>query len=279
MVAVRSIGILLSDPQRGHVALHALREALTLPAGADAIGIASCVDRSVLLSRKPTLPKGHGWAKLVGPLKGRVAVAQIRAQEELRPARGETVDIGPWRSRQFACAVVGGPQDPDAAGEAREAALASLPDFLLRNVSGHAEGEAFFFAALARLHDGGHLNDGRLDADAVVEAVRAEHQRTKTPRHVTFATGSEIVHVSLGFANALLRVEGIDEDVAAALDPTLADSAIGRERLRRFRGVFALGHLDEPFEDRPGLPAGTEVVGQANDAAVVVERDLDIRQL
>lgn len=279
MVSPRAIGILTTDPQRGHVALHTLRAAVSLPAEADAIGIASCVDRAVLLTRKPTVAPGAELAALSGPLKGRVAVVQIRGADELRPPRNETGDVGPWRSRNLACAVVGGPQDVDEAAACRDAHLASLPDFLRRNVTGHGEGEAFFFAVLGALHRKGQLTENALDPIAVVAAVREVHQArsSKAKRHVTFATGTDLAHVSLGFDNAVVRIEGLDEATAVGLDPTLTDSAIGRERLRRFRAVFALGHLGTAFEDKRGLPKGATVLGQPADSACVIRRDLEIQ--
>jgi hypothetical protein len=281
MVSARAIGLMLNDPQRGHAALHAVRGALKLPANADAVGVASCVDGSVLLTRRPSLPPGTDLARLTGPLKGRTALVQLRIASELRPPRAETTTIGPFRSRQLACAVVGGPQDPDRAAQARERWVAALPDFLRRNVGSNAEGEAFFFAIVAELHKLGVVDRGAPPPpETVVAAIRAVLALDdKTPRHVMFATGADVVHVSRGFDNAIIRLDGIAEEVAADLDPTLADSSIARERLRRFRALIALGALDMPFEDTRGLPAGATIARQATDCAVILGKDLELRTL
>lgn len=279
MVSARTIGMMVTDPQRGHVALHALRKVLALPSGADGIGVATCVDRAVLLSRRPGAVGEASWTQLIGPLKGRTAVVQARAADEVRPPRGEPADLGPWRSKQVACAVSSGFAGPDEANAVREKHLAELPDFLARSVAGRSEGEAFFFATLAKLHASGHLEAPSLAVEPVVAAVRALHERHSpgVARQVTFATGTELVHVAFGFESAVVRIEGLSEALANELDPTLADSAIGRERLRRFRAVLALGRLNEAFEDKRGLPDGAVVLGQPRDAALVVSRDLEIR--
>jgi hypothetical protein len=279
MVSARAIGLVMNDPQRGHVAFHALRDLLTVPTGADAIGVASCVDASVLVTRRPTLPPDTSLASLVGTFKGRFAVVQVRTQAELRPPRNEAANIGPFRGKTFAAAVSGGPQDHEAAASSREKLLVGLPDFLRRMLAGQTEGEAFFAATLAELHERGALDRGiPAPGEAVVAAVRhAQAKGIYAPRQVTIATGAELVHVSFGVENAIVRLDGLNEADASTLDPTLADSSIVRERLRRFRAVFTLGVLDHPLEDTRGLPASATLLRQKSDVAVVVGGDLEVR--
>jgi len=281
MVSVRAIGVMLNDPQRGHVALHALRDVVTLPAGTDGVGVATCVDGAVLVSRRPLSASDDGIAPLVGPLKGRCAVVRIRGVDELRPPRSVPSDIGPFRVRSFACAVVGGPQTADEATVVRDRLLADLPDFLRRSVSGDSEGETFFFAVLAHLHQSGQLERGlHASPEAVVESIRATLEKAgPAPRHVTMATGTHLVHVASGVENALIRLDGLAAEVADDIDPTLADSSIGKERLRRFRGVFALGALNEPFEDTRNLPKGATLLRHPPHSAVFIGRELEPKTL
>jgi len=279
MVSAKAIGVAMNDPQRGHVAFQALRALLRLPTDADAFGVASCVDASVLVTRRPTIPSDASLTTLVGTFKGRFAVAQVRTANELRPPRHEAANIGPFRGKSFAAAVVGGPQDGEAAAASRERLLAGLPDFIRRALLGQTEGEAFFAAVLADLHARGLLDRGApAPADDVVVAIRrAQAKGEPAPRQVTIATGAELVHVSFDVENALVRLDGLDEQEAAALEPTLADSSIARERLRRFRAVFTLGDLDGPLEDTRGLPPKATLQRQKRDAAVVVGGDLEVR--
>jgi hypothetical protein len=275
MVAVQTLGLMMSDPQRGHVALHALADALTVPSDIDGVGQGSCVDGSVLLRRHPTAPDDlSSFGALLGPLKARCTVVQIRRERDLRPKLRSPTNLGPFRWKQLSFAASGGPTSGEAAVGLRDAYLDTLPDFLRRSIEGQTEAEGFFFAALARLHDSGALKAPKLDAEQVVVAVREtiEAHCADVPRHTVIATGTEIVHVAHMVPAVMVRVEGLDLDKAEAVDPTLVDSSMGRERLRRFRGVFVAGagELGEvPAELKP-LPA---------DAALVIARDLEAREL
>src|SRR3954470_7863949 len=153
MAGTRAIGLVCNDPQRAQIAFVQVAPLASLPATADAIGIASLVDGSALLSRLPACIAGASMADAVGPIKGRCAVVQVRVRDELRPHGPDgTANLGPFRARSYAAAVVGGPQDADAASSSRERLLGTLPDFLRRFVAGQSEAEALFLAILGRLH-------------------------------------------------------------------------------------------------------------------------------
>jgi hypothetical protein len=280
MVTARALGLFSSDPERSHVALHELRTVLSLPEDADAVGIGSCVDASVLLTRKPSLPSDATLHGLVGPLKGRAAVVQVRVRDELRPQGASPSNLGPWRSKQFACAVAGGPTDADQAGETREALLAELPDFLRRSVRGQSEAEAFFFHVLKALHDAGELERRPPSAKAVRDAVLATVERSgANPRLVVMGTGHGIVQVAHETPCALLTMEGLDTEAADALDPTLADSSLSRERLRRFRAAFTIGGTDAVLEGSSAL--SERIVGRDLPASSAIEigREFEARVL
>lgn len=279
MATARALGLLSSDPQRCHVALTSVSSLLGVPQNADGAGIGSCVDAAALLTRKPSLPPGAHFADLVGPQKGRTAVVQLRVATDVRPGTESANNLGPWRLKGYACAVIGGPTSADHAGTLREKLAKELPDFLLRSVRGQTEGETFFFSVLAELHASGVL-DRAPAAEIVADAVRAVVRRTDDlPRHVVLANGTSLVLVSHEMRTGILRVDGLDEDVATTLDPTLSDSSLARERLRRFRGVITAGGLDEPLDGAGERPAGVHVMTLPDTCAIEVGRDFEPRAL
>ncbi len=283
-VGVRALGLLQNDPLRGPVALRLLDGLVSLPVDADGLGTATLVDGNALLSRAK-LTSDHGGhaaqrlSALVGTPQGRAAVVQIGTRSELRPAGlDQTQNLGPFRARSYAAAVVGGPQGADEAAASREALLASLPDFLLRCVSGKSEAEAFFLAVLAELHKKGVLDANHDNGHSLLEAVRAVHDASPT-RHVAFTNGVDVLHVARGLPSALVTISGLPEDIAASVSPAFVDSSTARERNRRYRGVFALGALDLTLKAHSAMPPRATLQVLPDAAAVLIGRDLAVRVL
>lgn len=281
MVGTRALGLVCNDPQRGQLALHELASLVGLPAQADAIGIASLVDGAALLSRLPAIPPGAGLAQAVGPIKGRCAVVQVRVRDELRPNGPDgTANLGPFRARSYAAAVVGGPQDADAASSSRDKLLATVPDFLRRFVGGQSEAEALFLAVLARLHARGALDVPHQNGAALAAATREVMEQAGTaPRQVLITNGVEMVHVAAGMSSAIVTLTGLSEAVAHDVDATLADSSMGRERLRRFRGIACLGALDVTLKANAPVPPGAVLQVLPDAAAALVQRDMTLKLL
>lgn len=281
MVGVRALGIICNDPQRGVVALHELSALAGLPADAEAIGTACIVDGAALLSRSPALVAERGLAQTVGPIQGRCAVVQVRVRSELRPTGPSgAASQGPFRARSYAAAVIGGPQDADNASASRERLLHGVPDFLRRFVGGHAEGEAMFIAILARLHELGGLDAPHDNGARLAQATREVVTRSGGgPRQVTVTNGVEIVHVAVGMPSAVVSLGALSEATANLVDPTLADSSMGRERLRRFRSVVTLGALDAPLKASAMVPDKATLQVLPDSAALLVARDLTVRIL
>jgi hypothetical protein len=277
MPSLRSLGFMMNDPQRGHVALHVLRDLCAPPEPLDGMGVSTAVDGSVLVSRRPGSASGLSLAELVGPLKGRCGLIRLRAAEELRPRGNTTANMGPFRMRHYGGSVVGGPQDADAAAVSRDALLHDLPDFLRRNVYGHSEGEAFFFAVLGWLHQHATLDRGP-QGEAIVDGVQTILEKTKEhPRHVSIMTGLEVVIVSNKSNSAILSVDGLSEDAAMQLDPCLVDTSISRQRLRQFKAIFSAGAIAQPMESTPPSDTGVSILSQGTDSATVLNRDLSCR--
>lgn len=285
-VGARAIGLLQNDPMRGAVALSLLAPVLGVPVDVDAVGTATIVDGSALVAKRKLSPTSTAsLAALVGAPQGRASVVQLGTRAELRPTVGEpTLQLGPFRARQFAAAVVGGPPTPDAAALLREAHVATLPDFLRRCLAGQSEAEAYFLAVLAVLHERGQLAAAETAVDAgplLAEAIRAVDARAPHagPRHVTLTNGVDVVHVASGFAGAVVDVAGLAEDVAAAASPAFVDSSTARERNRRYRGVFVLGALDVPLKANAAMPPGATLQVLPAHSVVVVGRDQKVRLL
>ena len=285
MVGTRSVGLVCNDPQRAQIALFETAPIVGLPAAADAIGIASLVDGSALLSRLPAIPAGATLADAVGPIKGRCAVVQVRVRDELRPHGPDgTANLGPFRARSYAGAVVGGPQDADAASASRDRLVAALPDFLRRFVAGQSEAEALFLAILGRLHQKGALESPHGNAAALADAAREVVEKSaqdtgRAPRHVVITNGAELVHVAAGMSSAIITLSGLSESVADDVDATLTDSSMGRERLRRFKGVLCFGALETPLKASTPVPAGAALQVLPEAAAALVTRELTVRLL
>jgi len=290
-VGVRALGVLQNDPLRGPVALRLLETLISVPADADAVGSATLVDGNALLSRVKLPAPGEGdrsLSHLIGAPRGRAAVMQIGTGRELRPGGDPSQNLGPFRARNYAAAVVGGPQDPDVAAALRDNLVADLPDFLRRCVAGKSEAEAFFVAVLSRLHTKGLLEAAYDNGGALVEAVRFVDESCQKSmgeaaagvvRHVTLTNGVEVLHAARGLPSAVVTVAGLAEDVAAELSPLFVDSSTARERNRRYRGVFCLGALDVTLKASTTPPRGTTLQVLPPEAAVLVARDLTVRVL
>lgn len=280
VVGLRALGMLQNDPLRGPVALRLLDGLVALPAAADGLGTATLVDGNALLSRSKLSGDSQLLSSLVGTPQGRAAVVQIGTRSELRPAGlDQTQNLGPFRARSYAAAVVGGPQGADEAAASRDRLLASLPDFLLRCVSGKSEAEAFFLAVLAQLHKKGVLDANHDNGHSLLEAVRAVDDDAGVFRHVAFTNGAEVLHVARGLPSAVITITGLPEDVAASVSPAFVDSSTARERNRRYRGVFALGALDVTLKASTPMPARATLQVLPDVAAVLIGRDLAVRIL
>jgi hypothetical protein len=273
-VGTRALGLAHNDPSRGSTALLTFSRAFCVPRDADAAGVACVVDGASLLSHQ-RLDTGASLSSVVGTPKGHAVVAQFSTPRELRPNGAfETASRGPFRARAWAAAVVGGPQDPDEAAAARERLVASLPDPLRRCLVGKSEGEAWFLAVLSVLHRRGLLERTGEGVGAVLGAV-AEVDDGRHPRHLTLTNGVDLIHFARGFPSVIVRVAGLDDAVAAQVNPLLADSSTARERNRRYVGTFCVGALDAPLRSDAALPSGCEVVFRfADGGACVVRRDL-----
>lgn len=278
---LRALGFLTNDPQRSRVALRAMGSVAILPTKLDGMGAANCMDGNVLLTKHPVTAEPRALPDYVGAWRGRVSLMQFRDASDLQPGIRSAQNIGPFRFKGFAGVSTGGPQDADSAMQAREKLLRDLPDFLQRNVGGQSEGEVFFYAILARLFQRGLLERGAPPGEAVADAFDAVRNSLddSVPRHFLFATSSEMIQVSRGMPGAWLRMEGLTNEAAEAIDPTLTDSSLGRERLRRFRATWFLGGMSSQLDTDLALPEGVELLGQSANAQIRLNKDFSCSEI
>lgn len=81
-----------------------------------------------------------------------------------------TENTHPFRYRTWLFAQTGTIEGFD---RLRERLLASLPEFLRRNVRGETDSELFFYLFLSFVHDAGHLSENAIATEHITAALRA----------------------------------------------------------------------------------------------------------
>jgi glutamine amidotransferase len=146
------------------------REALdaSLPRAADGWGAGFYQAGEALHRKLPQPIEGEiAWATVLEGLRSHLALAHVR-EATVGDRRADNTQ--PFRMRQWLFAHVG-----EIAGYAalREALVASLPDFLRRNIRGQTDSELLFHVVLSFLHDSGDLDGVDVSDSAVVSALRS----------------------------------------------------------------------------------------------------------
>ncbi|MCU0690616.1 MAG: class II glutamine amidotransferase [Polyangiaceae bacterium] len=159
----------------------------------------------------------------------------------------------------------------------RERLIASIPDFLRRNVRGDTDSELLFHLFLSFLHDAGHLR-GATPRPATTEALRGsravidrlsreEGAEDAGPMGLIVSNGEYVAGLNRG-AHMAFRVIHGSEDIEALLP----DDGLRRRRLpdmARVRFTILASEVPEP---RPGwtlLPdRSTVVLGRLDEPVV-----------
>ncbi|MFI5306939.1 MAG: class II glutamine amidotransferase [Polyangiales bacterium] len=160
---------MISRPDLLGEALREEREALevTLPKAADGWGAGFYQAGEALHRKLPQPLEGQiAWSGVLEGVRSHVVIAHVR---EATVGDRKADNTQPFRMRQWLFAHVG-----EIAGHAamRDRMLASLPDFLQRNIRGQTDSEVLFHVVLSFLHDGGHLDAVDVSDAAVVGALR-----------------------------------------------------------------------------------------------------------
>lgn len=278
-----ALGCFTNDPIRVPVALHGMQPLLKVPDDVTGYGLATSVDAHVVLKRVPMWKKGTQLEQLMNNKKGAFSVFQLRRASDVSPKNASgAMQMGPYKLRRYAAAVGGGPVDGDEAMAERDMLLSSLPDFLKRSVQGHQAGEVFFLSILAKLNQLGLLDAPAVAAEVIKDIINElqEGLPGSGPRFVTFSTGANIIHYNQGFRGHFVQVNGLTDDWALEVDPTLIDSSASRERLRRFKALWVhiVSGQPEPNQQLPDL-GPIEVSAWVEDGCWEIRRDFVLRQL
>ncbi len=265
VLEARALGIRVNDPKLAKAALAAMSGSFAPPKDTDGFGAASFVDDVFLLKRVPSAPPDGRFDDVMGSLKGPCSLLQFRTAAELRPAKqlNSHANLGPFRFKGYAAAIIGGPQNADEASASREALLQGMPDSLLRSATGNSEAEAFFLRLLAEGQKKGFLEHHQ-DGNWILPIVSEVASMSKCSRAILFATGREMALVSYGMPSCLISVDGLCGD---------AERHAERERQRCFRGAFLFAGLPTPCPRELPLPAGMTVRSFPEDTALVLEKN------
>jgi predicted glutamine amidotransferase len=116
-------------------------------------------------------PQGSGdaleWAGMLHGVRSHVAIAHVREAAANTPRADNN---HPFRMRQWLFAHAG---SVDGFGAMQERLLASMPDFLRRNIRGDTDSEHLFHVLLSFLHDAGQLDGIDVADQAVLAAMRS----------------------------------------------------------------------------------------------------------
>ncbi|MDB4972320.1 MAG: glutamine amidotransferase, class-II [Myxococcaceae bacterium] len=164
----RLIGYMSNRADRLRDAFHQERQAIAgMPAdqrGAWGIGF---YQGDEVLHKKQPAPDGQpiDWDVIADKIQTDCAIAHLRQAT----VGGFSVDnTHPFRLRQWLFAHVGTVHSFE---EIKEPLLASLPDFLRRNIRGSSDSELFFHMILAGLHTRNQLDAAEPSQSTVIESI------------------------------------------------------------------------------------------------------------
>lgn len=273
-----ALAVLTSDPNLVRCELHRLegQVALQEEGRSNAVGIGAYAQDDVLLRRFPrdanltleSLAPPHESEALL--FHGQRLPVGLSLEENTQP----------FRSRRWLFAhqgVVEGFTDLHL----RASLLASVPDFLKRQIRGETDSEVAFALFLQKLWETGRADDprleaelaGRLLADTARELSRASAKagaaRTSTV-NLLATNGFIVVATRLGGRPLhYTRLEGTDRCEVCGITPTTPESQPGVVAHRRRRSVVVATHVKRP--------AGW--VELAEGTTLAVEADLQVRHL
>jgi hypothetical protein len=170
------VAYLGNEPEHLACALVSARAALASPAPAAAAPVAAepagwglgfVQGGEVLLQKRPRAERGNvDFFNVARDLRADAFIARGGLGDDL-PVSADDAD--PFRFRWW---LMGSTGRARALEPVRERVLASIPDFLRRNIRGKSGGELFFHLFLAFLHDDGALETQLLNPEPVARALR-----------------------------------------------------------------------------------------------------------
>lgn len=167
-----------NDPARVACALHPARKALVVPPETPATKIDSWgigfYQGEVLLQRRPKAPTEElDFYEVAKELRTDAIIGHARAGTVGKPKNENT---HPFRFRSWMFAHHGTVPDYE---RVQKELLASVPDFLARNIRGQTDSEVLFHLFLAYLHGTNKLDEGRVSTAMVRDALRSTLKRVE----------------------------------------------------------------------------------------------------
>jgi hypothetical protein len=267
------VAYLGNEPEHLACALISARAALSLPAGSQSVGwgLGFVQGGEVLLQKRPRAEGATiDFFTLARDLRADAFIARGGLGDEL-PVTAEDTD--PFRFRWWLMGTVGRPEGVDLV---REKILASVPDFLRRNIRGRSPGELYFHLFLAFLHDGGVLESHMIDAQPVnralhdssafVDRLLADAGAAPAEKALVVTNGRCLVARSKGFPIQYLRTDGIQDCTVCRQRLGLNADGDGRRYAHEALRATVI-EADPASPRRPGwtsVPAGTTLLVDAN---------------
>ncbi len=249
------VAIIQTDPNLMRCQLARLGEQVTLAEPGrppDAIGYGYYSESDVLLGKRPSAAPGPvALPALVGAVESEVLLVHAR-----RATVGalEERNTHPFRFRRWLFAHDGTVEEFE---QVKPRLLASLPDFLRRNIQGETDSEHAFMVFLKQLRDEGRLDDLELEAAAAGQALaRTARQIDAWCREVGaqkpsalnfFATNGRVLAATRrGRPLHYALVEGILPCPLDGLDASTPESDPRLRPPRRVKGVCLATSVLQP---------------------------------
>ena len=233
-------------------------------------GLAFYQGGEVLMRRRPIDERTElDVAKLASDVRADLVVGHVR-HATIGALRTENTH--PFRYRQWVFAVTGTVPEFE---QVRERLVSSVPDFLRSGIRGDTDAEVLFHVFLSFLHDAGRLNEGRVEASelgealrsslAVVDGMTAEVGAQAAQLNVVVSNGDQIVAVHR--SDAAMRVRELS-------GKTDADAVIGDDpQLRRKIPELARMHFTLVASDFDEAPPNGRWKAVPERAIVTLSRD------
>jgi hypothetical protein len=191
-----------ADPNLVGGALHTFADGITEVADTRACGLGYEQESRMLLRKRPLArPEAVNLARQGSDLRTRAFIGRLTAQRGMAPD-----NLQPFRWRGWLFASVGELPVP----ESRASVLATLPDFLFRNVQGQSAAELIFHQFLLRLKavsvDVAHPS---IPEDDVLTALAEVAGELGVPAGLVLTDSRRIFAASTGARLAWAQVDGI----------------------------------------------------------------------
>jgi glutamine amidotransferase len=264
-----------NDQDRVKCALYSARALLVADGAAqhnyDGWGLGFYQGGEVLLQRRPKPPADPvDFYALARELRTDAIIGHVRAGTVGKPKNENT---HPFRFRSWLFAHHGTIPDFD---RVREELLASVPDFLRRNIRGQTDSESLFHVVLAFLHHSGKLDDINVSTafvrDAVanalasVEKVAGKEATQAMECALAITNGRQLVVTRHGAPVYVQQQNGI-VDCPLCREPPPRDKRVDHDHLRSVLIVVAL-------DEAPAADLKFSTVPTAS--AVLVSHDLKV---